>query len=253
MNELPMLTIVIPNHNYGRWLLGAMRSVAIDEYINKQIMVVDDGSTDDSWVKLCTACGIQNADEPRDDTVYTGNFMSTPVFAYRFPEAGGPSRARNLAIQAMWNQTHFFGFLDADDEYLPGKIKESVDTLIQDTLHIGAVYTDYDTISIDTGARTRVYKEPFNKLRLMQECIVHSACVVNKRALHECGLYDESMRTCEDFDLWLRISQKFLITHIPKSLMLVRVGSHNSTTTVDKNIWMQNWQKIRDKLANGKY
>jgi glycosyltransferase involved in cell wall biosynthesis len=243
-----VLTVVIPNHNYACWLPDAINSVAADPYPFKRIIVVDDGSTDNSWDTICKLGDITNADDPKENMIYTGQVQNTVLCAYRFEKAGGPSRARNLGITALWNQTHLFGFLDADDEYLPGKISKSIATFVESPERIGAIYTDYDTVDINTGRVVRVYKEPFSRERLLQECIVHSACMVNKLALHACGLYDEELRCAEDFDLWLRISEKFLIVHIPEPLMSVRVGSHNSTNVVKKETWNRCLQRVSQKV-----
>lgn len=246
--DLPVITIVVPNHNYGRWLEDCLNSAIADPYPKKQIFVVDDGSTDNSWEVLSKYANITVA-QPKEGNVYCGQKDNVPVFAYKFEQAGGPSRARNLAIKAMWDRTHLYGFLDADDMYRPGKISKSVFKFMQDPNSIGAIYTDYDTLDIDSGRQVRVYKEVFDRDKLLRNCIVHSACIVNKLALHHCGVYDESLRTCEDYDLWLRITERFVILHIPESLMLVRVGPHNSTSTVQQATWERNYRRVFEKLA----
>ena len=66
--------------------------------------------------------------------------------------------------------------------------------------------------STSTGKIIREFKEPFSRKRLVRECIVHSGSLVSAKALEdvleETGYYDEEMRTCEDYDLWMRISEK---------------------------------------------
>jgi glycosyltransferase involved in cell wall biosynthesis len=228
------LSVVIPNHNYGKWLGEAVISVATDPYPAKQIVIVNDGSTDNSWLVIRNLLGIKD-EQPTEQRLY-------------MDKAGGPSKARNIGISIGFERINLYGFLDADDIYLPGKISKSIERFLQDPGRIGAIYTDYDTIDVNTDRRVRVYKEPYDYNRLMQECIVHSACMVNKIALEQCGLYDEGMRCCEDWDMWLRIAEKFVLVHIPEPLMLVRVGAHNSSNTVSKAIWQQNWQRIRDKV-----
>ncbi len=237
-------TVVIPNHNYGKWIGGAIDSVVNDtSYLYKRIVVVDDGSTDDSWEIICNKLNIQKRESCKMHDGYVSGIKAT---AYRFDQAGGPSRARNIAIKHTMDYTDVFGFLDADDEYKQGKIGLSIKKFMEDPIHLGAVYTDYDTID-EAGITRREYKEPFNRERLARECIVHSACLVKKEALERCGTYDEEMRTCEDYDLWMRISEAYCLVHIPESLMLVRVGSHNSTATVKPEIWQKNWQRVMDK------
>ena len=61
------------------------------------------------------------------------------------------------------------------------------------------------------------------------------------------GYYDETMRTCEDYDLWMRIAEHFMVVHIAKSLTLVRVQPKNSTDTVAKDIWQRNWTRVHQK------
>jgi hypothetical protein len=69
----------------------------------------------------------------------------------------------------------------------------------------------------------------------------------------ETGYYDRTMRVCEDYDLWMRISERFLILHIPESLTLVRVTGENSSSTVQKDIWEQNWRRVAEKTAQRQY
>jgi glycosyltransferase involved in cell wall biosynthesis len=248
--QLPIITIVIANHNYDKWLIEAVTSAVTQDYANKQVFVVDDASTDKSWFMLSQSCGLYQT----EDNLYTGQLLGTKVYAARnMGKPQGPSASRNLAIRQMFNSTHLFGFLDADDIYLPGKISKSVNKFLQDPNRIGGIYSDYDTLNVHNHVRIRVYKEPFDREKLFKECIIHSACIINKLAIQHCGMYDEEMRTCEDYDLWLRISGKFVFVHIPESLMLVRVGLHNSSATVDNSIWQRNWQRIRDKVISGYY
>ena len=82
--------------------------------------------------------------------------------------------------------------------------------------------------------------------------MVHSGCLITKEALlhayRDGYFYDPQMRTCEDYDLWIRISDKFTIAHCPEFLAFVRVHSQNSTQSVKQEIWNYNWNRIREKL-----
>lgn len=237
--------IIIPNHNYDKWVASAIQSVVNDPYSDKRICVIDDGSSDNSWPIICKNLGIKDV---RQETLLTGNLQGIPTYAFRYAKAGGPSRARNTGIKILWDQVNIFGFLDSDDEYRPGKIAKSVKKILSDPINIGAVYTDFDTINETNGQLTRNFKEPFSRNRLLQECIVNNDSIVNKRAFELCGLYDEEMRVCEDYDLWVRMSEKSCLIHIPEPLLLIRVGKHGSTDNVSKEIWNRNWQRIRDKM-----
>jgi glycosyltransferase involved in cell wall biosynthesis len=247
----PKVTVVIANHNYGKWLPEAIRSAVEDPWPNKLIVVVDDGSTDGSPHIVRSLMGdIQPWTSPDGQMVgIEGKYIGAdvPIRLVVMGKANGPSVARNVAIETTWQDTDYYAILDADDKFKPGKIEACVRRMMAAPEEIGAVYTDYDTVN-QSWVVTRVLKEPFNYNRLVRECIVHSACVINKKALEKVGVYDPELRTCEDYDLWLRISEKFLICHVPQSLMTVRVGDHDSTHTVQKETWNNNWQRVMTKL-----
>lgn len=248
---LPGVAVIVANHNYGRWLGEALRSVDEQDYPNKLLVVIDDGSTDNSWDVVRLSCGLNLPPGKilgQKNVAHTGKIGKTPVLAYRFDEAGGPSRARNLGIKLAWNHAHLFSFFDADDIMLQGKLSKSVAKLMEDPAVIGGVYTDYEAFNPQTGAVVREYKPPFSRDRLVGgDCMIHSACVVTRTALEKAGLYDESLRVAEDYDLWLRITESHVILHIPECLMRVRVGSHNSTATVKSEVWKDCWRRVAQK------
>ena len=64
----------------------------------------------------------------------------------------------------------------------------------------------------------------------------------------ETGFYDSTMRTCEDYDLWMRISEKYVIAHVAESLTLVRVTGVNSSVVVNEDVWKRNWSRVMEKL-----
>ena len=117
---------------------------------------------------------------------------------------------------------------------------------------VGVVYGDYDVLHTSSEKIIREYKEPYSRRRLVQECIVHSGSLISKKALvdviEETGYYDREMRTCEDYDLWMRISEKYIIAHVPKSLTKVRVTGDNSSFIVNNDVWQKNWIRVMEKM-----
>lgn len=229
----PQVTIVIPCHNHARWVGGAMRSVAEQDYPNKRLVVIDDGSTDDSWTVI---------DSFADRIRKTG----VGVCTHRIRKAVGPSAARNVGIRLSWTPTDIYGFLDSDDYYLPGKISKSVAKILEDPVAIGGVSADYETFNEESGIKIREFKEPYSRERLLRECLLTSP-LLTKTTLEKVGLFDEELRVAEDYDLWLRISEKFIFLHIPEALLRIRVGNHNSTSTVKKEVWQDCWKKVVEK------
>lgn len=245
---IPKVNIIIANHNYGQWIKKSIASAIYQDYKNFIITVIDDGSTDNSIEKI----------EQISNAKFTDNKIETlidnvPFIAIKLDSATGPSNARNIAIHNTINFTDIFAILDADDEMMPNKISRCVAEMSQQNL-IGLVYADYIIEDMTTGMKHIEYKEPYSKERLLQECIVHSGSLIKKQALmdtmDEFGYYDFNMRTCEDYDLWIRISEKYMMSHVAEPLTLVRVHKDNSTNTVDNSIWQQNWKRIADKMRS---
>ena len=263
--ELPLVTVVIANYNYGQYIETAIGSALNQNYPGPlQICVVDDGSTDDSWEKIQNIVGTDTT--KKDDLEIAEKVIVRPddyevrVIAIKRPN-GGASAARNTAINHTWEETHAFAILDADDEYYTNKVSRMVQKLLEDPAKIGVVYADYDIHDLNTGKIVREYKQPYSKDVLMGECIVHSNALINKLAFaatnEETGFYDvnlhgpatgEFIGCSEDYDLWLRISEQFMIVHIPESLAKANITGHNQTTNVTSEIFYNNFEYMMSKM-----
>lgn len=228
------IATIICNHNYGEYVSGSIDS-ALNQTVDNHVFVIDDASTDNSMEVLLTY-----KNNPRVNILAT----KSPV---------GPAEARNILIEeAMKYNFDIFAILDADDRMYPNKLEICTNKLLSNDI-IGSVYADYDILSVEDGSLIREYKEPFCRLRLKENCIVHSGSVIKKQALisvkNENGFYNRTMRTCEDYELWVRISKQMMIVHIPQSLTFVRNHSRNSTNTVPNEIWQENWRKVAEAYA----
>ena len=246
------VAVVIANHNYGRWLLDAVKSAINQDYTGKiNLYIVNSGCTDESWTELEKLFNRKFELKEVNSGFKIDLNNNRSVYIIDIKENLGPSYARNVAINEALTNNEYVAILDADDIYYTNKVS-SLMNVVAANPHIGVVYGDYDIWNIHTGNIIREYKEPFDKNRLNHECVVHSGALISKAALVECkdefGYYDNHMRTCEDYDLWVRISEKYMIYHVPESLSLVRNHNQNSTSTVDKSVWNQNWSRIVDKM-----
>ncbi|MAF25292.1 hypothetical protein CL634_06920 [bacterium] len=231
VRDIPPVTIVIPCHNHAKWLSRAVDSVVQQEYVNKKIIIIDDGSADDSYDEACRLIR-QHGDQCQ-------------ISAIKRTENSGPSAARNAGIQNEWESTLIFGMLDADDTYLPGKISKSVSKIMENPTVIGIVYGDAILENHTNNTKIYEYREPYSRKRLEENCTMSTQNFITKYAFSVCGLYDEDMRTAEDWDLQLRITSKFVGIHIPEPLSTYSITGENASDTVDKKIWQENWEKIR--------
>ena len=228
----PTVTVIIPCHNHADMVSDAIRSVQIQDYHPINIVVVDDGSQDDP---------VQIIQEDFRDS-------GLNIIILQNQNPVGPSAARNMAIKECWDESDLFMMLDADDLYLEGKVSKSVQKYLENPDDIGIVYTDAIIKNIHTKTEIHEFRQPFSREALEQECIVSNTPLVSREAIKSSGGYDESMRTCEDWDLWLRITESFVAVHIPEPLHVYHVTGKNSSDTVSKEIWQQNWTKIHQRI-----
>ena len=209
---LPKVTILIANYNDEEYIDNAIESAVNQDYPGSMtVCIVDDGSKDDSWEIISSYFDDKDGDVLTKNN--SGRFGQTNLVAIKNVNSG-PSEARNIGIEYTLEDTDIYAILDSDDEMYENKISSCVTVFEQGNGLVGVVYGDYDTLHVESGKIIREFKEPYSRKRLVQECIVHSGSLISKEALlsvkEETGFYDKTMRTCEDYDLWMRISEKDL-------------------------------------------
>lgn len=244
--DLLVVAVVIPCHNHAEYVKRAIISAAKQDYPAKIIVVVDDGSTDDSHTVVRSLL----TDQKQEKDGIVGRLIDYPVglLLLRNEKPTGPSAARNKAIQAVANQAHLFAMLDADDEYRENKISLSVLPFLESPESVGLTYTDAIIRNENTGTEVHEFRQPYSMQALRQECIISNTPLISRLAIQDAGMYDETMRTAEDWDLWLRITARFIAVHIPLPLHYYSVTGRNASDIVPKEVWQKNWAKIRERV-----
>jgi glycosyltransferase involved in cell wall biosynthesis len=244
---------IIANHNYGEYVGQAIHS-ALNQLYPTRVCIIDDGSNDDSIEIIGKALNIST-----DQTV---NERNGHMFIKQSPCVGA-SEARNIAIQAVWEKADYFLILDADDEAYPEKVPTMLSAF--ENPGVAAVYADYHIYNTQTGVTVPEYKKPFDTELLQRECIVHSQALISKVALQDVledgRVYDPELHkpradvdgnkqhsgaVSEDYDLWLRLCEKFMIWHIPEFLSMVRVTGENQSSP--ENITPEIFQAARERM-----
>jgi len=264
VNSLPNVAIIISSYNYGKYVINAIDSAMSQDYEGEiKTIVVDDGSLDDSWEKICNITnekGTINLEEP----YYKGPLEARQkdrLYAYRINNSGA-STARNVGIYQCLDWAHVFGILDADDEYCNDKVSTLVDKLVEHPA-VGVAYGDYEIHrTINQADYTKhEYKKPYDKGVLNRECIVHSGSLIKKEYLNAIklpngeffdsrlhGPLSEGFIGCtEDYDLWLRLSETCIMTHVPKILSFVRETGNNQSLKMNQEIFNHNMNLIHNR------
>ena len=249
---LPKVAIICANYNYGNYIIPAIESIIGQTYKGElNLYVVDDGSSDDSWDKICGYVNRYSHPTEGQDKIYTKRI-----------ENSGASVARNTAIEMCWDWADIIGVLDADDEYKPTKVEKFVNKLVEHP-EVGAVYGDYD-IHKSHGEKHYIkeeFKHSYSRETLLQKCIVHSNSLIKKDFLEKIKLpngeiFDSRLHgpaskgfigCTEDYDLWLRLSKACLICHIPESLSIVNESGQNQSMKMTTEIFNQNAQILRSR------
>ena len=201
--------------------------------------MVNDGSTDDSSEVLHNHLDsvTQQYTHDNGDTVTIGSHKNTPMILVDRPIAQKQAAARNAAIELAWENADAFCQLDADDLYLSGKISKSVAAWQKSPHMIGLVYSDAVIFDERDNTRIREFRVPYDRSLLERENIISNAPLMSKVALAHTGLYDVDLPPCEDWDMWLRITENFIAIHVPEALQEYRVTGQNCTFTVTPKDW----------------
>lgn len=197
----PFFSVIIPTYNRQRLFEIALKSVLNQTYRDFEVIVVDDGSTD------------QTSEVIR-------NLVDTRI-KYLYQENQGVSHARNRGLEI--SNGKFMAFLDSDDRWVPQKL-ERVNEATNQHPHISIFHTD--EIWYKGGRllnQKKKHKKPSGYVYLQALplcCIGMSTAVVKREVFEKIGLFDESLPACEDYDFWLRATHSFEVKLINENLTI---------------------------------
>jgi len=207
----PKISVVIPTYNRAYCLKRAIYSVLAQNYDCIEIIVVDDGSNDDT-PEVIHSIQKETADPMN--------------LRYIHIEHAGVSTARNTGIQSADGE--WIAFLDSDDYWLEDKLRKQVEYLSENSMY-RVCHTDEiwikNGIRINQGKKHRKYEGWFFSPSLHLCLISPSSVLIHKDVFSEVGIFDEEFPYVEDFELWLRITDRFPVGFVNEKLV-VKTGGH---------------------------
>jgi glycosyltransferase involved in cell wall biosynthesis len=203
---IPAVSVVIATYNYGRYLAGAVESALGQTFRDFEVIVVDDGSTDDTGEVIAP-------------------YLRDPRVRYERTDHVGQPAAKNNGIGLA--RGRLIAFLDADDVWLPEKLEKQVALLRADPA-IGVVYCR--RLLIDEQGRSLAFEQPvLHRGRVLEAMfrtnfVCFSSALVDRRVFMHVGLFDESLPLAIDYDLWLRVATWYSFDYVDEPLVQYRTG-----------------------------
>jgi glycosyltransferase involved in cell wall biosynthesis len=240
----PLITVVVPAYNYGRYIAETIKSVQAQSYENWECLVVDDGSTDDT---AAVVAQIADADS-RVKYIKQQNL--------------GLAAARNTGIKNASGE--YFQFLDADDLLEPNKLEQHVaflkanpeiDIVFSDARYFRNGHSEERFYNPDGSSTPWVAKlsakGPDVLVSLVRNNImVVSSPLLRKSAVDDVGLFEASTKGIEDWHYWVRCAVKGKHFHYDDSSgthTLVRV--HGSSMSTDARMMLRSTLLLHRKVA----
>lgn len=184
--DTPVVSVIIPCFNGSEVLARSIESALAQDWPGVEVIVVDDGSTDDS-------ASIAESYGDRVRCIRQAN--------------GGPAAARNAGIRGA--RGVFFQFLDADDHIAPDKLSRSMEALGQHP-EADVLYGDCQMVDLCGNLLYEFAARPFARpplsALLQRNRLQVSAVLVRRSAMERAGAFDPAMVPCEDWDMWLRLA-----------------------------------------------
>ena len=226
----PKISVIIPVYNGGNFLSQAIESVLNQTYQNYEIIVVDDGSTDNTR---------QIAKRFKDK------------IKYYYKNNGGVASALNYGIKKMTGD--YFAWLSHDDVYTKDKLEIQIDFLTELKDKNTILFSNFNLV--DSNNRIITKTNYLANLKVEELCVgyypVVKGCIngctilINKNCFEKVGLFDESLKTTQDYDMWLRLFKQYPSYCIPNCLVNYRIHpkqdtNSNPITPIEGNAFWEN-------------
>ena len=226
----PMVSVIIPTYNRSHFVCRAIKSVLSQTYQDFEIIVVDDCSTDNSEEVI-------------------KSLKDERIRYIRHETNRGGSATRNSGIVAA--QAEYIGFLDDDDEWLPEKLEKQMTAFATAPSKVGVIYSGFSYVSersreIEFDVIPNMRGNIFDVL--LEGCILASMTpIIRKSCFQIAGLFDETMPSCQDWDMWIRISRYYDFDFIPE--VLAKYNVHGKQVSINLNTNIKARAKMIEKYG----
>lgn len=213
MRKRPLITVYITNYNYEQFIRTAVESVLNQTLQDFELIIIDDGSTDNSKQIIESYEHLKNV-------------------SVIFQKNRGLNITNNVALKA--SRGKYIVRLDADD-YLELNALERMSSILEEEDDLGLIFPDYYMVDVEGNLLSEIKRHDFsNEVNILDQP-AHGACtMIRTDFLKEVGGYDETY-TCQDgYELWVKFINKFRVTNINETLFSYRRHGHNLTNNENR-------------------
>jgi len=214
----PRVSVLVATRDYGRYLADAIRSVQRQTLTDWEMILVDDGSRDDT------------------PDVVRPFLTDSRIRCIRTNSLGQP-RAKNLALNL--SRAPLVAYLDGDDAWLPSKLERQI-RLMEADPRLGVVFCRRLLIDPEGGILQSRH-DPFPRGQVFNEILVNnfacfSSVLVRRSVLEHVGSFDPRLELAIDYDLWLRVAPHYRFDFIDEALVKYRTGHGNLSKRIVERI-----------------
>jgi len=225
---MPKVSVIVPAYNAQSTILETINSVLKQTFTDFELIVINDGSTDKTLKLLSTITD-----------------RRLKVYSYK---NGGLPAARNRGIFRSTGE--FVSFIDADDLWTPDKLELQLQALGKNP-QAGVAYSWTICMgnggdSFHPGVSESFQGNVYSKLLVGNFIGSGSNVIIRKEAIESVGYFDENLKSCEDWDYWLRLSPKWNFVVVPKPQIIYRLSAGAMSSKLDV---MEKYQTLVLKRA----
>ena len=210
------IAVIIPVYNRESSIKDAVESVLLQTYKPSEIIIIDDGSF-----------------FPIEKILK--NYKSH-IKIYRNEENKGVSAARNIGIEI--SKSKYIAFLDSDDIFIPEKLEKQIKFMEENNFpisHTNEFWFRKETFVNQTKNSQRYGGKILDKI--LDKCrISPSSLIANRHVFEKCGLFNEDLKVCEDYEISMRFALFYNIGYLDKKLIIKRAIEENSLSAAINHI-----------------
>lgn len=218
MTHMPLISIIMPAYNAARTIKESIKSVLDQTYPQWELLVINDGS--------------------KDQTSAIVKLINDPRIILIEQENAGVASARNNGISKA--QGEYIAFLDSDDLWMKNKLEKQLDFLQTNDLSI--VYSKTYCLFEDTNTVKDCFVDVNMGIKDAQKILVFDfvpilTVMLHKKILDEIGTFDLKLQGTEDWDLWIRVLQRYSIGYIDEFLTIYRITPNSLSRNLEKHMY----------------